>query len=53
MWRPSINGLLLKSLSIENSVKLEEGFTKNEVFETLMDLNKDKAPGPDGFSLVF
>ncbi|RVX04978.1 hypothetical protein CK203_019137 [Vitis vinifera] len=37
-------GLLLKSLSIENSVKLEEGFTKNEVFETLMDLNKDKAP---------
>ncbi|RVW37090.1 hypothetical protein CK203_084548 [Vitis vinifera] len=52
-WRPSINGLLLKSLSIENSVKLEEAFTEKEVFEALMDLNRDKAPRPDGFSLAF
>ena len=52
-WRPSINGLLLKSLSIENSVKLEEAFTEKEVFEALMDLNRDKAPRPEGFSLAF
>ena len=52
-WRPSINGLLLKSLSIENSVKLEEAFTEKEVFEALMDLNRDKALRPDGFSLAF
>ena len=41
-WRPSINGLLLKSLSNEK-----------EVFKALMDLNRDKAPGPNGFSLAF
>ena len=52
-WRPSINGLLLKSLSIENSVKLEEAFTEKEVFEALMDLNRDKAPRPEAFSLAF
>nr|CAN71208.1 hypothetical protein VITISV_030633 [Vitis vinifera] len=41
-WRPSINGLLLKSLSNEK-----------EVFKALMDLNRDKPPGPNGFSLAF
>lgn len=27
-WRPNINGMFLKLLSIENSIKLEEAFTK-------------------------
>ena len=52
-WKPSINSLLLKLLSNENSIKLEETFMEKEVFEALIDLNKDKASRPDGFSLAF
>ncbi|RVX10737.1 Transposon TX1 uncharacterized 149 kDa protein [Vitis vinifera] len=37
----------------EDAARLEEAFTEEEVFSALSDLNGDKAPGPDGFSLSF
>ena len=35
------------------AAKLEDPFTMEEVFTTLSDLNKDKAPTPDGFYVAF
>ncbi|RVW98672.1 hypothetical protein CK203_032162 [Vitis vinifera] len=32
---------------------LEIPFTEGEVFAALSDLGKDKAPGPDGFTMAF
>jgi hypothetical protein len=32
---------------------LEGEFEENEVWEVVRDLNGDKAPGPDGFSMAF
>ncbi|RVX10791.1 LINE-1 retrotransposable element ORF2 protein [Vitis vinifera] len=37
----------------EEAARLEESFSGDEVFLALSDLNGDKAPGPDGFSLAF
>ncbi|RVW29580.1 Exonuclease 1 [Vitis vinifera] len=37
----------------EEAARLEEAFTEEEVFSALLDLNGDKAPGPDRFSLSF
>ena len=35
------------------SNKLEDPFSTEEVFAALSELNGDKAPGPDGFSIAF
>ena len=42
-----------ETLNRQDAVKLEEPFTKEEVFNALSTLNGDKAPGPDGFSMAF
>lgn len=42
-----------ETLNRQDAVKLEEPFTKEEVFNVLSTLNGDKAPGPDGFSMAF
>ncbi|RVX19857.1 hypothetical protein CK203_005103 [Vitis vinifera] len=51
-WQPSINALDFKVLGAAEVV-LEELFTNEEVFSALVDLNGDKAPRPDEFSLFF
>ena len=33
--------------------RLEDSFIEEEVFATVLDLNRDKAPGPNGFPLAF
>ncbi|RVX23146.1 hypothetical protein CK203_000906 [Vitis vinifera] len=37
----------------EDAAKLEETFNEKKVFSALFELNRDKAPGPDGFSIAF
>ena len=52
-WHPSMEGLDFNRIDVEDATRLEEAFTEVEVFSALSDLNGDKAPGPDGFSLSF
>ena len=52
-WRPCLNSLEFDSIGVEEAARLEEMFSMEEVSLALSDLNGDKAPGPDGFSLAF
>ncbi|KAJ9681633.1 hypothetical protein PVL29_017839 [Vitis rotundifolia] len=52
-WRPSIEGLSLLSINRSEAERMEIPFTEEEVFAALSDLGKDKAPGPDGFTMAF
>ncbi|KAJ9697075.1 hypothetical protein PVL29_009023 [Vitis rotundifolia] len=52
-WRPSIDGLSFSVLGSSEAEGLEIPFSKGEVFVALSDLGKDKAPGPDGFTMAF
>ena len=52
-WRPSISSLSFKDIGRDVAAKLEDPFTMEEVFKMLSDLNGDKAPGQDGFSIAF
>jgi hypothetical protein len=52
-WRPILDGLLFKSIGSEESLWLERDFEENEVLEVIKELQGDKSPGPDGFSLGF
>jgi hypothetical protein len=51
--RPIPDGLLFKSIGSEESLWLERDFEENEVLEVIKELQGDKSPGPDGFSLSF
>ena len=35
------------------AASLEDSFSKNEIWKAISGLNRDKAPGPDGFPLAF
>lgn len=52
-WRLNIYGMPFKKLSNENSCRLEEVFTEKKIHDALIDLNRDKALRPNGFSLTF
>ncbi|RVX07712.1 LINE-1 reverse transcriptase-like [Vitis vinifera] len=52
-WRADLEGLQLKSLDLSEAEALEVPFTEEEIFSALMDMNGDKAPGPDGFTVAF
>ena len=52
-WHPSISGMDFVALNRQDAAKLEEPFTKEEVFNALSALNGDKTPGLDGFSMAF
>ena len=52
-WCPPIPNLPFNSIGVEQAVKLEEMFTKEEIRVAVFGLNGDKAPGPNGFPLAF
>ena len=52
-WRADLEGLHLKSLDLSEAEALEAPFTEEEIFSALMDMNGNKAPGPDGFTVAF
>ena len=52
-WRASPKGLNLSRLEERESANLEMPFTESDVKNALDELNGDKAPGPDGFTVAF
>ena len=52
-WRASPVGLNFSRLNDMEALSLEVPFTEDEVHVALVDLNRDKAPGPDGFTAAF
>ncbi|RVW55308.1 hypothetical protein CK203_089040 [Vitis vinifera] len=52
-WRPRLNGLLFENLEARDTLRLEEPFSKEEVFSVMSGFNGDKAPGSDKFSMAF
>ncbi|RVW20870.1 hypothetical protein CK203_109262 [Vitis vinifera] len=51
-WRPGIEGLSFEALEEEEARNLD-GVSLEEVLGALLELNGDKAPGPEGFSMNF
>ena len=43
----------LQSLNCNEAEVLELPFTEEEIHSALMEMNGDKAPGPDGFTMAF
>ena len=52
-WRPSLSGLNFKVIGSAAASKLEDPISAEEGFEALSELNEDKAPDPNGFSIAF
>ena len=52
-WRADIEGLHLNRLNSYETEVLELLFTEEEIHSILMEMNGDKAPGPDGFTVAF
>ena len=52
-WRPKVDGLVFDMISEEEQALLERKFDREEVLQVVNDLQGDKAPGPDGFTMAF
>ena len=52
-WRADIEGLHLQRLNHSEVEALEMPFTEEEIFLALMEMNRDKAPSPNGFIMAF
>lgn len=48
-----MDNLAFDSLEVEEASRLELPFEEREVLEVVKGMNRDKAPGPDGFSMTF
>ncbi|KAG6706733.1 hypothetical protein I3842_07G236000 [Carya illinoinensis] len=53
LWRPKTDGLAFDSIDHTTAAWLERPFEENEVLGVIKGMNKDKAPGPDGFQWLF
>jgi len=51
--RPFLEGLVYDSISEDDACDLLREFSKEEVWKAINDLGKEKAPGLDGFNIVF
>ena len=52
MWRPIVDGLDFACIGEDERLSLEREFSKEEVTQVLMEIEGDKAPGPDGFTMA-
>ena len=52
-WCPSLSGLRFNQIGEETVARLEDRFTKDEIFAAVSSLNGNKAPGSNGFPLAF
>ncbi|KAJ9709590.1 hypothetical protein PVL29_001191 [Vitis rotundifolia] len=52
-WKADIGSLQLKQISQSEAEGLELPFSESEVHATLMEMNGDRAPRPDGFTMAF
>ena len=52
-WSPSLPDLEINEISSEDSARLEENFSEEEIWNAISGLNSDKAPGPYGFPIAF
>ena len=52
-WCPPYPDLCFNMIDADQTAKLEEMFTEEEVLAAVSGLNDDKAPGPDGFPIAF
>ena len=53
MGCPTMDGLDFACIEEGERLSLEKEFTKEEVIQVLREMEGDKAPGPDGFTIVF
>ena len=52
-YRPVLNDVNFSSISMEYASWLDRPFEEEEVFGVINNLNGEKTPGPDGFSVAF
>ncbi|RVW59240.1 LINE-1 reverse transcriptase-like [Vitis vinifera] len=52
-WKADIEGLHLSHLSSQEAGNLELPFSEDEIHSALLEMDGDKAPGPDGFTVAF
>jgi hypothetical protein len=52
-WRLRVDNLEFEVLSVDEAAGLEETFEEREVMDVIKGMDRDKAPGLDGFSLAF
>ncbi|RVW81753.1 putative ribonuclease H protein [Vitis vinifera] len=52
-WKVDIGRLQFDQISQQEAKNLERSFTEDEIHAALMEMNGDKVPGPDGFSMAF
>ena len=50
---PSMDGLEFARIEEDERLVLERAFLKEEVVQVLQEMEGDKAPGPDGFTMAF
>ncbi|RVX07360.1 Transposon TX1 uncharacterized 149 kDa protein [Vitis vinifera] len=48
-----IGSIPVGCISLQEAKSLETPFAENEIHSALMEMNGDKAPGPDGFTVAF
>ena len=52
-WRPFVEGLEFDQIGELERGWLERSFEKDEILSVVKDMEGDKAPSPDSFSMVF
>ena len=53
VWRPTMDGLDFACIEEEERLSLEKEFSKEEVIQVLREMEGDKAPSPDDFTMAF